>query len=232
MLFRNIIGSLALLLVLAACNPDAPEVIELPTQVVLPSLPPPNTPIPTRPATSEPTVTSSATTVPTDTATPSATPVEWVSIVFVLRPIPAGYPIPPEAIILHHFPAESAPYSAVFSREDVINRVARVDIPCFEPVLDRMLLRREAGVGFLPLPESCGTIPALDMPLTFAEIVIAAQDIPAGTTITPDMVALRAFPVGWIPPDGIVTYVDALGKVAQVDILREQLLRNRHLGDG
>lgn len=220
-----------LLLLIAACNSNEPQAVELPTQIILPSPEPTATVVRTRPPTltPEPTATGTATPTATPTPTPTSTPVEWTQIVLAVRPIPAGYAIPPEAVQLVDFPASAAPFSAFHQLEDVINQVTLVDIGCFEPVLAETVAPREVGTGFELLPDTCGSIPIFEPPLEFVEVVVAVRFIPAGTKITPEMIALHAWPQALVPPGIHDSYMDVVGKIAQVDIVREQFIRSQQI---
>lgn len=84
---RNVlILTLVLLIFLAACQPQAAEVSELPTLAVLPSFTPSNTFTPTFTPTLTPTPTNTLTSTPTDTPTNTLTPTNTVTATVTLTP--------------------------------------------------------------------------------------------------------------------------------------------------
>jgi pilus assembly protein CpaB len=63
------------------------------------------------------------------------------------------------------------------------------------------------------------------------EIVVAAQDIPRGTSITSDTVKLEAWPEGSIPEEALTNVEGALGRIARVDIVLEMPITEGMLTD-
>jgi Flp pilus assembly protein CpaB len=63
------------------------------------------------------------------------------------------------------------------------------------------------------------------------EIVVAAQDIPRGTSITSDTVRLKAWPQDSIPENALTSVEGALGRIARVDIVREMPITEDMLTD-
>jgi flagella basal body P-ring formation protein FlgA len=61
------------------------------------------------------------------------------------------------------------------------------------------------------------------------QIVVAVQNIPRGTTITPDMVRLQPFPIQATPFNAVQNVEDAVGQVARTDFYVEQPLLNNLL---
>ncbi|HRL12805.1 MAG TPA: SAF domain-containing protein, partial [Aggregatilineales bacterium] len=53
-------------------------------------------------------------------------------------------------------------------------------------------------------------------------IVVAVQNINRGQVITPDVVAFRDWPAVYAPQTAVTSFEDAVGKIARVDIFREQ----------
>lgn len=161
---------------------------------------------------------------PEITPSPIIPPDLWQPIVIVVKPIPAGYAIPPEAIRLEMWAVESLPTGYYQDVNHVINEVTLVDLACHEPVLSHTIARREVGTGFLPLPNECETHPDLQ---TASYVVIAARDIRAGETITPSSVQRVLW--HYAPPDGFVNLADVIGLQAKTFIFREQILTSQRL---
>ena len=229
-----LIGMGCLFLLLAACQSEEatpPGIIEvLPTRFLIPSDTP--TPRPTRTALPtripRPTyVMPSATATLDVTMTP--TPVELVELVVAVQPIPAGQAIPPDAVRVYVWPAIAAPHIAATDLAEVINQVSLVDIDCTQPILMGTLAQRTRGTGFTPLPDRCLPLLPLWSPITFVDIVIAVQSIPAGATIAPNMIAMRPWPEPFLPDDVLLTFADVIGRVARVDIYQEQPLQWKHV---
>ncbi len=224
-----------LLLLFSACGTEtpAPEVRRLPTEVILPTptLIPPTL---TTPATLEPTLppgmtftaSSTETRMPYPTPpqveipTATATEVRYAYIAIAMQPIPAGYAIPPEAVILYPWPAESVPFSAILTVDDVVNKVALADIHCFEPFVEPALALREVGTGFETL-ESCPVLPPQTGEVTLVNVVIATQFVEAGVTIRPGMVAMQQWPVEIRPAGTIGRFADVIGKEARENLIPE-----------
>jgi Flp pilus assembly protein CpaB len=212
------------LLAIAACKPGErrPVLLELeplPTEVILPSLTPfPPTETPTFTPTTAPTVTSTLTLTPE----PTQTPVEMVTLVVAVQPIPAGAVIPPEAVIVYDWPHAAAPMHAVAALDDAVGWVALANIACFEPLLENSVARRTVGSGYEPLPGNCGTVSALETGVTLIDVVIALERIRTGTIISPEMIALRPWPEALAPADAKTSLAGVIGSTARVDILREQ----------
>ena len=217
------------LLMLAACESDDEsqplanivEVAYVPTRTAtshatpLPLVtrtrrPPTATAIPTTPV---PTSTSTA------THTPTALPV--IELVIAILPIPAGMPIPPEAVHLVRWPRSAAPAEYFTAVDQVINEVALVDIGCFEPVLPQTVSYREIGTGFEPLPGACPLLESQG-PEPLVNVVIARMDIAAGQRIAPEDVALRPWPLDMVPPGAHQAMSEVLGQRARNAIRREQ----------
>lgn len=137
---------------LAACEPGDPtpelvEIQQVPTDVIRTVPPPTPTPL-------QPTTTPSPVPSPTPTPYLTLTPTPLVvSLVVAVRPIPAGYAIPPEAVRVIEWPVASVqavPFNALTDLDQVVNEVTLVDIACYEPILTDTIARREVGSGFLP----------------------------------------------------------------------------------
>ncbi len=72
---------------------------------------------------------------------PTATPIPMVQIVVAVQELPRGIRIPAEnAVQLRNWPAESAPFNALQNVDDVIGKIARIDIPREAPVLSTYLV--------------------------------------------------------------------------------------------
>jgi Flp pilus assembly protein CpaB len=148
-----------------------------------------------------------------------------VELVVAVQPIPAGQAIPADAVRLYAWPETAAPYTAVNNLEAVIGKVAMVDLFCFEPVLEETLAQRTPGGTVNPLPGHCRPLLPLHPPIRYVTVVVATRYIPAGTTVSPNAVALRRWPEDLLPMDALTGFADAIGQVTEVAILREQLLR-------
>ncbi|GAB4516708.1 MAG: hypothetical protein OHK0046_22490 [Anaerolineae bacterium] len=215
---------------LVACQPESPPVlVELPTQFVLPSATPRPTRTPTPTFTPSATFTYTPSPTLTPTPTPTHTPVAMMNIVIAAQPILAGVAIPPGAVRLHAWPQDAAPHSSITSLEEVIGRVALVDMDCFEPILNHTLAVRTVGSGYVELPGRCGRMPELVTPIGFENVVVAARYIPPGEVITPDRVALRLWPSAYQLPGAFTALSEVVGQTAQQEILAEQPLRTKML---
>lgn len=156
---------------------------------------------------------------PALSATATDAPELWQPIVIVIKPVPAGYAIPPEAVRLEMWAVESLPTDYYQDVDQVINQVALVDLSCYEPILDRMIAPRQVGTGFLPLSNSCEEHPHSQ---TASYVVVAARDIQVGEIITPSSVHRVLW--HYIPQDGFVNLGDVMGLRAETYIFREQIL--------
>jgi len=136
-------------------------------------------------------------------------------------PIPAGMPIPPEAVSLARWPRTAAPSEYFTAVDQVINEVALVDIGCFEPVLPQTVSYREIGIGFEPLPGACPLLESHE-PEPLVNVVIARTDIAANQLIGPEDVALRPWPLDMLPPGAHQAMSEVLGHRVQSAIRREQ----------
>ena len=224
---RRVFGTLMMVLLLAACNQDAtPELVQLPTRVVFPTETATATITPTLTTTPTRTPTPTITPTPTETHTPEPTPLSYVDLIIAVQPIPAGAVIPPEAIQVQRWPEVAAPFAAALTLDEVIGKVALVEITCFEPILANVLALRTIGSGYDPLPGRCGRVPSLDDPVELVNVVVAAQYLPLNTRISPEMVALRPWPAVFVPPDAVLTMADILGTTTEREILIEQPLRD------
>jgi pilus assembly protein CpaB len=72
---------------------------------------------------------------------PTPTPIQFVEIVIAVQQMPRGFRILPSAVELRRWPAESAPFNAIFSLEDVIGKIARTDIFIEQPILTNMIVQ-------------------------------------------------------------------------------------------
>jgi Flp pilus assembly protein CpaB len=220
-----------LLLVLSACQSGEAQptgVVEiLPTRLLIPS--PTRTPRPTatRRVTNTPVIilTPFLSRTPDPNTVPTPTSVPQMELVVAVQPVPAGAVIPADAVRIVPWPEISAPYTAVLDLAAVVNKMAVVEIGCFEPVLEDALARRTPGLVVTPLPGRCLPLLPLHAPISYVNVVVATRYIPAGATITPSAVALRPWPEILLPMDSLTTFASAIGQVAEVAILQEQPLR-------
>jgi len=127
----------------------------------------------------------------------------------------------------HPWPEAAQPSGSYTDLSAVINQVALVDLICFEPITAQTIAPREIGSDFLPLPDDCPQYFEINTDAPLQSVVVAVQPITQGERITPADVALREWPTHMIPPGAYTTLADAIGTVAQTDILREQLLHVR-----
>lgn len=212
---------------ITACGDDGVEVIPIaavptvlptPSEVVL--LPPTQRP-PTRVWTSTPQPTHTLTAQPTQQETD--TPVPLAMLVIAVKPIPAGAPIPPEAVQVVRWPLETLPYRPITEPDRVINEVALVDIGCHEPIIPETIAYREIGTGFDPLPGTCPPLRA-DAPIEkeTIDVVIAVEDLPAGSIIEPGTVTLRPWPLGALPPGYHRSLSEVIGTTVTSEVRREQ----------
>ncbi len=68
-------------------------------------------------------------------------------------------------------------------------------------------------------------------PIPFIEVVIAIQDIPRGTRVQANTVALVPWPEAAAPVNAYSNVEDVLGKIARTDIYREQIVLSNTLVD-
>jgi pilus assembly protein CpaB len=68
-------------------------------------------------------------------------------------------------------------------------------------------------------------------PIPFIEVVIAIQDIPRGTRVTANTVALVPWPEVAAPVNAYSNPEDVIGKIARTDIFREQIVLSNTLVD-
>lgn len=207
-----------LLLTLIGCTlnttpaPPTDDILaDLPTRFIVPTY----TPIPSIMPTFTPRPTS------TPSPTPIPTPEPLAELVIITQALPAGVAIPPEAIGVVQIPLRSMPFSAVTDITEIVNQVTRVDLGCYEPIIEDVLALREAGSGFLTFT-NCPPIPQAQQPFRMVNIVIATINLPANTQILPNMVALRPYPFHLIPLGALTNLSDAIGTITTTDILREQ----------
>lgn len=207
-----------LLLTLIGCTlnttpaPPTDDILaDLPTRFIIPTY----TPIPSITPTFTPRPTS------TPSPTPIPTPEPLAELVIITQALPAGVAIPPEAIGVVQVPVRSMPFSAMTDITDIVNRVTRVDLGCYEPIIEGVLAFREAGSGFLTF-EDCPPVPQAQQPFRMVNIVVATIYLPEGTQILPNMVALRPYPFHLIPLGALTNLSDAIGAITRTDILREQ----------
>lgn len=220
------------LLMLAACGSaddtgtpqvNIIEIVQLPTLITPASdtpLPPTSTPT----QLPSPTQTHTPTIADTTTPAPSTTPMDLIQLVVAVKPIPAGAPIPPEAVMLVDWPQANTPMEYFTALDAVINEVALVDIGCYEPVLPHAVAYREIGTGFDPLPGICPPVSALSdaSNLSLTRIVMARKDIAPGQRIEPDDIAMRSWPGVYLPAGVYHSMSEILGHVALKAIQREQ----------
>lgn len=84
---------------------------------------------------------------PTDTPVPAATPIPMVEIVVAIQDLPRGFVIPPNAVRLQLWPADSTPFQAITNLEQVIGKIARTDIYREQPILLNMLVEDLTGLA-------------------------------------------------------------------------------------
>jgi Flp pilus assembly protein CpaB len=178
---------------------------------------------PTPPVVQSPTTTQTLFPTSQPSEPPSATPEDLIPVVVMVQPVPAGYAIPPQAVTVLLWPPESVPIGHLDNIEQVINEVALVDLPCFEPVIQAAIARREVGVGFRDLPERCPPVPET----VAVDVVIANRTIYAGEKITPSMIRLAAWP--YAPNDAAIALADVIGTYAVTTIYQEQALTSTRL---
>lgn len=215
-------------LFVVACTPDSGPV-EIPLPSETPFIFPTATHTPWPSPTVSPTITHTwtPTHTPTPTATVTRTPIPMADLVLIVQPVPAGYPIPPEAVQVVTWPEAVVPQNSIATLDEVINEVALVDLFCFQPVLESLIARRTVGSDYFPLPDRCPPTPELTPPYRYVDVAFAVQYIDPGQTITPHMIAFRPWPQALAPEGAVREYMDVVGKTSQVELLREQpLLRD------
>ena len=210
---------------LAACDAldPTPELIAV-------STPTPRPTIPTATPTITPSATATVTATPTTTSQPTATstPIAMSEIVIVVKPLPVGYPIPPEALMLYPWPAEDLPEGAFSSIDEVVNMVTLTDLVCYQPVVSNLIARRTAGTEFFDLEDTCNPIePVPDF--APAHVVVAVGFIRAGERIEPHMVTMQVWPQALAPAHGFNGYASVLGKRTLTDLLSNQPILSPHI---
>lgn len=192
----------------------------LPTRFIIPTY------------TSIPSITPTFTPRPTSTPspTPIPTPELLTELVIITQALPQGVAIPPQAIGVVQVPLRSMPFSAVTDINQIVNHVTRVDLGCYEPIIEGVLAIREVGSGFLTFAD-CPPIPQAQQPFRMVNIVIATMYLPQGTQILPNMVALRPYPFHLIPLGALTNLSDVVGKTTHTDILREQPITDVRIAD-
>lgn len=68
------------------------------------------------------------------------TPIAMVNIVIAVQELPRGFRIPPNAVAVRPWPADSAPFNGITNVEDVVGRITRTDIFREQPILTNMLV--------------------------------------------------------------------------------------------
>lgn len=161
---------------------------------------------------------------------PYAEPVQLVEVIVPVRPIAAGMVLLPDMLRVYAFPAASVPPGAVQQTSEAFARIARVNIGCGEPIQARALTIDENDVGEVladwpaaPCPLS-GLEP-LVAPYTYVEIVVAAQDLPAGQAISAAGLARAPWPAPLVPVDALLSIEEAQSRAPLSDILAGQPLR-------
>jgi pilus assembly protein CpaB len=66
-------------------------------------------------------------------------------------------------------------------------------------------------------------------PLPTVAVVIAAQDIPLGTTLTPEHIKVTQWPLESAPPARFERVEDVLGRVAKVDLFQNEMIHETRL---
>lgn len=161
---------------------------------------------------------------------PYAEPVQLVEVIVPVRPIAAGMVLLPDMLGVYAFPAASVPPGAVQQISEAFARIARVNIGCGEPIQARALTIDENDVGDVladwpaaPCPLS-GLEPLI-APYAYVEIVVAAQDLPAGQAISAAALTRAPWPVPLVPADALLSVQEAQGRAPLSDILAGQPLR-------
>lgn len=153
-----------------------------------------------------------------------------MEVALVVKPIPAGYAIPPDAIETMLWPVDLVPPFAM-PAETVVNQVTLVDIDCHEVVLTTTVARREVGSGFRDLPGTCDPLQLLPVPWQEQYVVVALQLVPEGGVIPPHAVTLRAWPAHLVPEGAITAITDVIGQRARVTVRQDQLFTTSRLDD-
>jgi pilus assembly protein CpaB len=60
-------------------------------------------------------------------------------------------------------------------------------------------------------------------------VVTVARDVPENTVVTPDMLAVKAFPADFAPPGAVATAEEATGKYASVKLFKDTVLLRSQL---
>ncbi len=85
--------------------------------------------------------------VPTNTPRPVATEIPTTTIIVAVQPIGRGQEISPDLVDFRTWPVEYAPISALSNPEDVIGKIARVDIFREQPILTTMITENLSELG-------------------------------------------------------------------------------------
>ncbi|MFN8530176.1 MAG: SAF domain-containing protein [Anaerolineae bacterium] len=154
-----------------------------------------------------------------------------VEILMAARDVPHGSVISDEDITLYQMPVDYVPFSALTDPSQVIGKIARTNIQCGLPILEAWVVENAVDVPDQPtLQASAGcNLPLLTEPIPVHEVTIAAQTIPAGTTLTNEMVVSRPYPLDLLPYGAITSPENLIGQVTVTDIYRESILMSWQL---
>jgi pilus assembly protein CpaB len=115
-----------------------------------------------------------------ENALPTPTPIQFVEIVIAVQEMPRGFRIPPNAIQLAPYPADSAPFNAIQDPEDVIGKIARTDIGREQPILSNLIvedLTEIAAVGSDAAAVMPSNLVAVSIPIDrLTSVAYAIQD--------------------------------------------------------
>lgn len=161
---------------------------------------------------------------------PYTEPVQLVEVIVPVRPIAAGMVLLPDMLRVYAFPAASVPPGAVQQVSEAFARIARVNLGCGEPIQARALTIDENDVGEVLADWSAAPCPLsglepLAVPYTYVEIVVAAQDLPAGQAVAAAALVRAPWPAPLVAPDALLSIEEAQGRAPLSDILAGQPLR-------
>ncbi|MEP7293065.1 MAG: SAF domain-containing protein [Chloroflexota bacterium] len=164
-------------------------------------------------------------------ATASPTPTNDVELVLAARNIENGTVIQSDDVTLYRLPVDDTPFNSVVELGDVVGKIARTNILCGLPVLTNMLVENARDVPMqaaLNQQNDCSLAP-LSEPAETENIVVAVQELSAGSVLNADSVALRRYPAQLVPDAAMTDLEAVIGKVAQVPIYRESVILAQQL---
>lgn len=159
---------------------------------------------------------------------PYPEPVEVAEIMVAAVPIPAGLVIQAEMMTRAVWPVESLPEDIITESGAALGLIARGNIGCGEPLQASLLTSDEDNLldqaaNWPPAPcPTAGILPK--MPYTYAQIVVAAQELALDQPVSAEDVKLWPWPAELVPPGAFFRLEDVVGGRPIAVLLPEQPL--------